>query len=169
MSSRGTVLAVVILVIVVSASYLTVARLQNQISEDKQEISELQTRSQHPTITIWNSTEALPSGSWLQEGVPDSFDFYVSFNSTVPVTVYFLTFRQFVQFANSGGSILAVKGQYDYFPATTSLKKSIFTLAEGCGGYISVFQSSASGVIYPNVVVTYNPALSGTGVCASNS
>jgi hypothetical protein len=169
MPSRGTVLAVAILLVVVSASYLTVSRLQNQISEDQQQISELQTGSEHPTLLMWSSNETLHSGGWLEEAVPDAFDFYVSFNSTVPVTVYFLSVDQYVQFANSGGSISTVKGQYIHFPATTSLKKSIFTLAEGCGGYISVFQSSASGVIYPNIVVTYNPALSITGVCASNS
>lgn len=169
MASRGTVLAVAILLIVVSASYLTVSRLESQISEDQQEISELQTGSQHPILPIWSSAETLHSGGWLEEGVPDAFDFYVSFNSTVPVTVYFLSFGQYVQFANSGGSISAVKGQYDHFPATTSLKKTIFTLAEGCGDYVSVFQSSASGVIYPKIIATYNPALSGTGVCASNS
>ncbi|MGO9644183.1 MAG: hypothetical protein ACLPY5_05495 [Candidatus Bathyarchaeia archaeon] len=110
----------------------------------------------------------MSSNGWKSEGVPDTFDFSISFNGTVPVTVYFLTFNQYVQFVNSLGSISGVSGYYSYYSTRTSLQNGVFRLAEGCGGYIAVFQSIGSGIIYPNVVATYNPASSLTGVCASN-
>lgn len=122
------------------------------------------------TLTIWNacgqSGNACPisSGSFYSEGVPDTFDFDVQFSSTVPISVYFLSFAQFIQFSNCG-NISCVSGQYQYYAGSTSLNGK-FTLAEGCGGYVAVFQSLANGYMYPDVSITYNPSPSTTGVCA---
>ena len=121
------------------------------------------------TLTIWtvcNDKSACPisSTSYYSETVPDTFDFYADFTSTVPVTAYFLSFTQYTQFYGCG-SITCVSGSYQYFPATTSLNGK-FTLAEGCGGYIAVFQASESGYLYPDVSITFNPASNSTGVCA---
>ena len=121
------------------------------------------------TLTIWTacgSTSACPltSGSWYAEGVPDTFDFYAQFTSSVPVTVYFLSIQQVVQFYGCG-SISCVSGNYQYFPASTSLDGK-FTLAEGCGGYVAIFQSSTDGYMHPDVSITFNPASTSTGVCA---
>jgi hypothetical protein len=153
----------------------TISSLQSQASNDASTISQLQkqnsqlsTANQHPTLSIWGMPKTLPPNGWTGEGVPDTFDYYVSFTSTVPITVYFLTFSQFIQFARTG-SISSVSGQYQYFPATTSLQKGAFTLAEGCGGYIVIFQSSAAGTIYPDITARYNPAPSITGCCATPS
>jgi hypothetical protein len=104
--------------------------------------------------------------SWREGTVPDTYDYYVSFTSTVPVTVYFLTFGQFVQFSVCNGDINCVSGYYDYLSASTSQPNSVFKLAEGCAVYISIFVSSGSGVMYPNVAVASNPAPYLTGYCA---
>ena len=151
------------------AAVAEVVELESRLSNEMSTISKLENEVSHPTLTIWTKSMTLSSAGWLVEGVPDSFDFSVSFNSTVPVTLYFLSYEQLVQFANSHGSISSVAGQYQYYPATISLKNVVFTLAEACAGYVSVFQFRQSGTIFPNVVVTYNPSLSATGVCASNS
>ena len=166
--SKSAILCVILLGMLLVAVG-AIVELESRLSSDAYRMSELESEASHPTVTIWTKSLTLSSAGWLVEGVPDSFDFIVSFNSTVPVTVYFLSYAQFVQFANSHGSISNVSGQYHYYPATTSLNGAVFTLAEACAGYVSVFQFSQTGTIYPNVVVTYNPSLSPSGVCASNS
>jgi len=164
-----SVIVCVILLALLSVAVVEVVELESRLSTDASTISQLKNDASHPTLTIWTKSLTLNSAGWLVEGVPDSFDFSVSFNSTVPVTLYFLSFAQFVQFVNSHGSISSVSGQYQYYPATMSLKHAMFTLAEACAGYVSVFQFAQGGTIFPNVIVTYNPSLSVTGVCASNS
>ena len=109
----------------------------------------------------------MDTGSFRAAGVPDTFDYHVSFTATVPVSVYIFTLDQYVQFYNCPGSVSCVSGTYYSFSARTSLTNGEFTLAEGCGGYISVYQSTQNGVIYPDVSVTYNPARSPTGTCSS--
>jgi len=146
-----------------------IVELQSRVSSDSSTITQLEDEVSHPTLTIWTKSLTLSSAGWLVEGVPDSFDFSVSFNSTVPVTLYFMSYAQFVQFANSHGSISGVSGQYYDYPPTMSLKGVVFRLAEACAGYVSVFQFAQGGTIFPNVEVTYNPATTPTGVCASNS
>jgi hypothetical protein len=129
--------------------------------------------SQTPYYTIWNacgSNQAtgcsMSPGGWREGSVPDTFDYYVSFSSTVPVTVYFLTMGQFVQFSVCNGDISCVSGHYDSIPATASLSWTIFTLSEGCADYLAIYVSSASGTMIPSVGVTSHPANSATGYCA---
>jgi type II secretory pathway pseudopilin PulG len=135
--------------------------LQNQVQRLRIQIS-------NPTLTIWNSCSqpcAMSAGGWRVGGVPDTFDYNVSFTSNVPVSVYFLTFSQYVQFANCNGMVSCVTGGYAQYGPTTSLQGSVFKLAEGCSGYVAVFQSTSNGTIYPDVSITYNPAPAPTGTC----
>ncbi len=104
-------------------------------------------------------------GNWRVGGVPDTFDYNVSFTSTLPVAVYIVTFSQYVQFANCNGLISCVTGSYTQYGPTTNLQGSVFRLAEGCSAYVAVYKSNATGVINPNVSVTYNPASTITGAC----
>lgn len=138
--------------------------LQNQVMR-------LRISAANPTLTIWNSCGvpcSMGPGFWRVGGVPDTFDYNVSFTSTVPVTVYFLTFDQYVQFANCSGQISCVTGTYSQFGPTTVLQGTVFKLGEGCSGYVAVYQSTSNGTIYPNVKVTYNPSPTLTGTCATN-
>ncbi len=135
--------------------------LQNEVQALKIQIS-------NPTLTTWTSCTQpcyMAPGSWRVGGVPDTFDFNVSFTATVPITVYILTFQQYVQFANCTGSISCVTTAYTQYGPATSLQGSVFTLAEGCSDYVAVFQSTSNGIIYPDVSVTYHPASTVTGAC----
>jgi len=135
--------------------------LQNQVQK-------LKIQNANPTLTMWNSCNGpcnMSPGNWRVGGVPDTFDYNVSFTSTVPVAVYIVTFSQYVQFANCTGQISCVVGSYTQYGPTMSLRGSVFTLAEGCSGYVAVFQSTTTGVINPDVSVTYNPASTVTGTC----
>jgi len=132
-----SVIVCVILFALLLVTVAEVVELETRLSNDMSTISELENEVSHPTLTIWTKSMTLSSAGWLVEGVPDSFDFYVSFNSTTPVTLYFLSYEQLVQFANSRGSISDVSGKYQYYPATTSLKDVVFTLAEASAGYVS--------------------------------
>jgi hypothetical protein len=129
--------------------------------------------SQSPQYTIWNACGTtqgagctMSANGWREGSVPDTFDYYVSFTSTVNVTVYFLTMGQFVQFSVCGGDISCVSPYYDSIPATTSLQTTIFTLGEGCADYLAIYVASGSGTMYPNVGVTPHPASTSTGYCA---
>jgi len=123
--------------------------------------------------TTWNACGTSPSQGcnmtatgWREGTIPDTYDYYVSFTSTVPVTVYFFTLGQFVQFAVCNGNLNCVSGSYAYLLSSTSQQNRVFKLAEGCGDYVSIFTSSATGVMYPNVAVASNPAPYPTGYCA---
>jgi len=135
--------------------------LQNQVQR-------LKIQNTNPTLTMWNSCGGpcnMYAGNWRVGGVPDTFDYNVSFTSTVPVAVYIVTFSQYVQFANCTGQISCVTGSYAQYGPTMSIPGSVFTLAEGCSGYVAVFQSTTTGVINPDVSVTYNPSSTVTGTC----
>jgi hypothetical protein len=135
--------------------------LQNQVQK-------LKIQNANPTLEMWNSCNGpcnMSPGNWRVGGVPDTFDYNVSFTSTVPVTVYVLTFSQYVQFANCTGQISCVTGGYTQYGPTMSLRASVFTLAEGCSAYVAIFQSTTTGVINPDVSVTYNPSSTITGAC----
>ncbi len=108
----------------------------------------------------------MTASGWREGTVPDTYDYFVSFSSNVSVTVYFFTLGQFVQFAVCNGDLNCVSGYYAYLSASTSQQNRVFKLAEGCGDYVSIFVSSANGVMYPNVAVASNPAPYPTGYCA---
>jgi zinc ribbon protein len=132
------------------------------------QVVQMQQQLAHPTLEMWNSCGgpcSMTAGRWREGGVPDTFDYYVSFNATVPVAVYFLTLRQYTQFA-SCGSVSCVTPPIQSIPASMSVSNYKFTLAEGCASYVAIYQSTQNGVISPDVSVTYNPASQATGVCA---
>ena len=123
---------------------------------------------------IWNACSGPPSAGcsmmgqgWREGSVPDTFDYYVAFTSSVNVTVYFFTMGQFVQFAVCHGDLSCVSGSYDSISSTTSVPRYIlFTLGEGCADYLAIFVASGSGVMYPDVGVSRAPSSSPTGYCA---
>jgi len=132
--------------------------------------------SRSPQYPIWNACGTSPNtgctmtaNGWREGSVPDTFDYYVSFTSTVNVTVYFFTMGQFVQYSVCNGDISCVSGYYNSIPAATSQPMTIFTLAEGCADYLAIYVASGSGTMYPNVGVTPNPSppsIGPTGYCA---
>jgi len=129
--------------------------------------------AQPPYTTIWNACGASPSqgcnmtsNGWREGTIPDTFDYFVSFTSTVPIRVYFFTLGQFVQYTVCNGDITCVSGSYSSIPATTSQSTTAFKLAEGCGDYVAIYVSSSNGVMYPNISVKQNAAPFPTGYCA---
>jgi len=127
----------------------------------------------HPTLNMWNIPTTISSGYWRALVVPDTFDYSVSFSSDTAIVVFFFNLDQFAQFHSCGQS--CVSGSYTCFPScnspTRSFTNRVFTLAEGCAGYVSVFYQptdiSGSGQIHPDIKITYNPAPTLTGWCAS--
>ena len=128
--------------------------------------------AQPPYTTIWNACGASPSqgcnmtsNGWREGTVPDTYDYFVSFTSTVPIRVYFLTLGQFVQYAVCNGDIACVSGSYYPLPASTSQSAAPFKLAEGCADYVAIYVSSSNGIMYPDVSVKQNAAGFATGYC----
>jgi zinc-ribbon domain len=129
--------------------------------------------AQPPYQGIWNSCGG-PSGSgcnmtsngWREGSVPDTYDYFVSFTSTVPIGVYFFTLGQFVQYTVCNGDINCVSGYHTSIPASTSQSNTVFKLAEGCGDYVAIYVASSSGVMYPNISVKQNATPFITGYCA---
>ncbi len=130
--------------------------------------------SQLPQYPIWNSCGVtqctMTSNGWREGSVPDTFDYYVSFTSTVNVTVYFFTMGQFVQFSVCNGDVNCVSGDYDSIPATTNLPRyTLFALGEGCADYLAIYVASGTGTMTPQVGVTRSPSppqIGPTGYCA---
>jgi len=111
----------------------------------------------------------MTANGWREGSVPDTFDYYVYFTSTVNITVYFFTMGQFVQFSVCNGDINCVSGAYDWINSTKSIPSGQFvefTLGEGCADYLAIYVASGSGTMYPNVGVTQNHANTATGYCA---
>jgi hypothetical protein len=108
----------------------------------------------------------MSSNGWREGSVPDTYDYFVSFTSTVPVRVYFFTLGQFVQYTVCSGDVNCVSGYYSSLPATTSQSTAAFKLAEGCGDYVAIYVASSNGVMYPNISVKQNAAPFITGYCA---
>ncbi len=148
-------------------------RYQLASPPDYQSIQPPNTPTPSDRTVTWNSCgNTLSSGcnvtgnSWLEGTVPDTYDYFVSFTSTVPLKLYYFTMGQFVQFSVCSGAVSCVSGYYDSLPATASLQNSVFKLAEGCADYVSVLVASGNGVMHPNVSVARNPAPYATGYCA---
>ena len=98
--------------------------------------------------------------------MPDTYDYFVSFTSTVPIQVYFLTLGQFVQYTVCNGDINCVSGYYSSMLASKSQSNAVFKLAEGCGDYVAIYVASSNGVMVPNISVKQNAAPFITGYCA---
>ena len=131
------------------------------------DVRDLHGQLDNPTLTIWTTCGGpctMQGGNYYRAGgVPDTFDYYLTFDSSVPITTYMFTLQQFAQFHTCGLSCIA--GQYTTYPASKHLDV-VFKDAEGCASYVGVFVASGSGVIHPNVRAKYNPANGPTGACA---
>jgi hypothetical protein len=122
----------------------------------------------NPHFVLWNSCIAsgpatgcrLTPGHEYIGGVPDTFTYYVSFRSTVPVTVKIMSTSNFVCWESGN-----CPAHWVEWANRTNLKGGVFHDAEGCAGYIAVFSSTQSGTLYPDVSITRNPAPSATGAC----
>jgi hypothetical protein len=123
----------------------------------------------NPHFVLWNSCGAsgpatgcpLTPGHEYVGGVPDTFTYYVSFRSTVPVTVKIMSTSNFVCWESGNCTAHWVE-----WANRTNLKGGVFHDAEGCAGYIAVFTSTQPGILYPNISITRNPAPNATGACS---
>jgi hypothetical protein len=142
------------------------SRLVNLRAEVKASVGNLR----HPSFGLWTGCgdSGLPDagcpllpGSAFVGGLPDTFDYFVSFRSTVPVTVWIMAVEDFVCWATA---------TCDWHPVAewknrTELTNGVFHEAEGCAGYLGVWVSEQTGILYPDVRVVRNPASHPTGVC----
>jgi hypothetical protein len=146
------------------------AAVQAQERQLQAQVAQLQVQARNPTLTMWNTCGGPctigPNGVRVGSA-PDTFELDIEFTSTVPVTTYFFTFRQWAQFDSCGFDVRCVTGSYQSFAASTSLNRT-FQDAEGCSGYVWVMQASRDGIITPNVKIRYAPASHPTGVCAES-
>lgn len=138
-------------------------------SEQASSIASLEAQLTTPTLTIWTASRNIPLDSVLYETVPDTFDYNDVWTSSSPVTVYYLTVKQASEFFSCTVTPVSscVSGTYESFgPATSS--NDVFRLAEGCGGYVAVYQPSGKETVTftPNISITYHPASTATGACA---
>jgi hypothetical protein len=134
----------------------SVVSLQEELSSAAKQIRQ--------TFTTWNVNQTCFANCFLFGTIPDTFDYHDTFTSSVPVDVFYFTDIQFVQWYVNGTN--GISGSYTSYLNTMS-QSDTFTLGEGCAGYVVVEYFATAGTIYPNVSVTYNPASSATGVCAT--
>ena len=122
-----------------------------------------------PHFVLWNSCGAggpdagcpIRPGQPYVGGVPDTFTYFVSFRSTVPVTLGFMTPSEFVCWETRNCA-----WHWWGWHNRTHLNGGVFHDAEGCAGYLAVFWSNQAGTLYPKVSITRNPAPHPTGACA---
>jgi len=126
-----------------------------------------------PYTLIWNACGGNPStgcnmtgNGWREGSVPDTYDYFVNFTSNVPITVYFFTLGQFVQYTVCNGDVSCVSGYYTTLAAAKSRLFAPFQLAEGCGDYVAIYVSSGSGIMHPSISVRQHAYSQPTGYCA---
>jgi hypothetical protein len=143
-------------------------RAQDQLSSLRSDVSSAVGTLDAPHFVLWNSCGSqgpdagcpLVPGREYIGGVPDTFTYDLSFHSTVPVTVWILDSDQFICRETRACPVNGL-----VWRDRTTLD-TVFHGAEGCAGYIAVWESSQAGTLYPNVAVTRSPAAQPTGVCA---
>jgi cell division protein FtsB len=146
-------------------------QLQGQVSSLQGQNQDLKGKAANPTLSIWNSCGGPCTVGPEQVrvgGVPDTFEFHVTFTATVPVALYFFTFHQWSQYDSCGFQVSCVSGPYDAYPSGTS-RDVRFDKSTGCAGYVFVLAASQQGTITPNVEATYKPADHPTGECAQHA
>ncbi len=151
------------------------ARRYAQVQAEKtaltQQLQATQSDLRHPTLGIWNVGAAISGpDAYLAGGIPDTFTYHLKFTSDAPVSVTYMTTREFANAltcvtsgrGNSHGCLSKTgKGWLD----VTTLNEDIH-IAEGCADYLLVFTAARSANVHPDVSVTYNPASAPTGTCA---
>jgi hypothetical protein len=148
------------------------SQLQAEKAAVDAQLQATQTDLRHPTLSIWNVSEAIAGPSaYLSGGMPDAFTYHLKFTADAPVTVTYMTSGQFasaIQCVTSGRgdthTCLSRSGHgwYDVTTLDVDIHES-----EGCADYLVVFTAARAATIHPNVSVTYNPAPSPTGACAA--
>lgn len=151
------------------------SRKYAQLQADKAAVvAQLQTAQselRHPTLGIWNVSEAISGpDAYLSGGLPDTFTYHLKFTSDAPVTVTYMTSRQFATAiqcveAGRGNSHNCLSQSGRGWHDVTTLDVDIHD-AEGCADYLVIFTAARATTIHPDVSVTYNPAASPTGACA---
>jgi hypothetical protein len=147
------------------------AQLQADKAHVDGELKAAQTELHHPTLGIWNVSEAITGPSaYLSGGMPDTFTYHLKFTADAPISVTYMTSHQFATAIDCvevgrGDSHTCLsqagKGWYD----VTALDVDIHE-AEGCADYLVIFTAARATTVHPNVSVTYNPAAAPTGACA---
>lgn len=145
---------------------------QTDASDAQQQVKQLQTQLQHPSLGIWNVPEKIDdSDHYLAGGIPDTFTYHLVATSTGSMNVSILTFEQFVagiecvdQGRGNTNYCLHHSGTVKSFLNIRSVSYD-FHLAEGCAGYMVVFTAPTPVTVNPDVSVTYNPAPTFTGEC----
>jgi hypothetical protein len=154
----------------------TADQLDYQLSRVNLELGQLQDKVRstvgdldQPSFVLWNGCSAnvaagcaLRPGYFYVGGVPDTFTYEVNFTATVPVTVWIMSTHDFVCWQAGYCSYRWVGWEN-----ISELHRGTFHDAEGCAGYLAVFQSQRAGILYPDVRVTRNPAPQATGACAA--
>jgi hypothetical protein len=144
-------------------------RVQGQLSSLQSDVSSAVGTLDAPHFVLWNSCGAqgpdagcpLVPGKEYIGGVPDTFTYELSFHSTVPVTVWILSSDAFICRETGACPVNGLEWR-----DRTQLD-AVFHGAEGCAGYVAVWETGQAGTLYPNVAVTRHPAPEPTGVCAS--
>jgi hypothetical protein len=145
---------------------------EGQLSVSRQQVTDLSTELQHPTLGVWNVPQTITGPSeYLTSTVPDTFTYHLKLTSNAPMDVSILSARQF---QDAIACVLNGGGNTDYCMHYSGATwgewrvKSVnydFTLAEGCAAYFAVITAPAPVTITPDVTVTYNPASAATGAC----
>ena len=154
--------------------------LQDQLGTTEQnltaslgELARTKSELEHPTLVIWTLPQQIKgANSWLQGNIPDTFTYHLHVTSTGPMSVSILTLENYANATacmDQGGSAnycLHHSGSVIGWLNKTSIDYD-FHMAEGCADYVSVFTSSTTITVKPNVSVTYNPASKPTGACVA--
>jgi hypothetical protein len=140
---------------------------QSQLQDLQKRIKESVGDLNNPHFVLWNSCGFGPSGGCLLRpgyeyvgGVPDTFTYYVSFRSTVPVTVKIMSSSDFVCWESGN-----CPARWVQWKNLTHLEGGVFHDAEGCAGYFAIFSSQQAGILYPDVSIVRNPSSHPTGAC----
>ena len=147
-------------------------RTQDQATIATQQAEIATMKAKAGDFVVWNScgSPCVMNGTEVRAGsAPDTFDVIISFTSTTPITVHFMTLEGWAQYRDCSFKISCVSSQF-HDPSvgpTTNLKDYTFTDAEGCASYVIVFQAAGDGVITPDERVHYHPSAVPTGACAA--
>ena len=103
--------------------------------------------------------------------MPDTFTYHLKFTADAPVSVRYMTSKQFVNAIHcvevgrgNSNSCLSLAGMG--WNNVTTLEVDIHE-AEGCADYLVIFTAARATTVHPDVSVTYNPAPAPTAACAA--